>query len=218
MSLASLDFRRTPRLGFGMGLKARIHMASTTLTVRPGVVLRGLKKSDAEELFEVIDRNRAYLRQWLTFLDAVPNPKGLERFLEEAVDGYTSGHCQRFALTVDGAIGGITSLEQINALPRRAKIGYWQCASLQGKGTMTASVREVLRYGFETRGLHLIEIRAAVGNTKSRAIAERLGMSLDGVLRHREWLYDHYEDLCSYTLLEDEWRRGEGATETRAKS
>ncbi len=189
-----------------MGFKARLSPETFELPIRQGVVLRRLAVHDAEELFALIDANRSYLREWLTFLDGVTAPAGLSQFLGDAVAGYENGTSQRFALSVEGAIRGIVSLECILPQPRRAKIGYWQCESMQGKGLVTSAVRELLRYGFEERNLNLIEIRAATENHKSRAVAERLGMSLDGILRQREWLYDHFEDLCSYTLLAQEWR------------
>lgn len=170
--------------------------------------------SDAEELFAVIDRNRQYLREWMTFLDVTTSAERMKPFLEDSLSGYASGTSRRWALSVDGAIGGMIGLEQIAPQPRRAKIGYWQCHTLQGRGIVTAAVQALLRYGFEERNLHLIEIRAGVSNRKSRAVAERVGMSLDGVLRQREWLYDHYEDLCSYTLLAEEWRALHGPTST----
>ena len=75
-----------------------------------------------------------------------------------------------------------------------------------GKGIMTRSVKAVLHYAFENLKLNKIEIRCGVGNAKSRAIPERLGFKLDGILRDEEWLYDHFHDIAVYSLLASEWK------------
>lgn len=190
-----------------MGFKARNALPVLEIQIRPGLSLRTLSMDDAEELFALVDLNRSYLRQWLAFLDVTTSVDRIRPFLRNCTEGYANGTSCRFALLVDGAIGGAIGLEEISLQNKRAKIGYWQSKTLQGRGNVTTAVRSILRYGFEDRFLNLIELRAAAENTKSRAIAERVGMRLDGVLRQREWLYDHYVDLASYTLLADEWRR-----------
>ena len=189
-----------------MGFKARTALSPQEITVRPDLKLRALSVEDAEALFAVVDRNRAYLRQWLAFLDVTTSPERIKPFLSNCVEGYANGTSCRFALIVGGEIGGAAGLEDISIQNRRAKIGYWQCQSLQGQGNVTDAVRALLKYGFEELGLNLIEVRAASGNTKSRAIAERVGMKLEAVLRQRELLYDKFVDLASYTMLADEWR------------
>jgi ribosomal-protein-serine acetyltransferase len=50
-----------------------------------------------------------------------------------------------------------------------------------------------------------VEVRAAPGNRRSRAIPERLGFRQEGILRDAEWLYDHYVDLVVYAMLADDW-------------
>jgi len=43
-------------------------------------------------------------------------------------------------------------------------------------------------------------------NTRSRAIAERLGFRLEGVHRDAEWLYDHFVDLACYAMVARDWK------------
>lgn len=189
-----------------MGFKVRQVAGQRNVAIRPGLGLRTLSLDDADELFALVEENRSYLREWMSWLDVTTTVEGIRPFIQSCVDGYTNGTSFRWALLVDGTIGGVVGLEDITEMHKRAKIGYWQSQEHQGRGGITDAVRFLLHYGFGERDLNLIEIRAAAKNTKSRAVAMRVGMKLDGVLRQREWLYDHYVDLASYTLLATEWR------------
>ena len=89
---------------------------------------------------------------------------------------------------------------------KAASLGYYLAEDAGGKGIMTRSVKAVLHYAFENLKLNKMEIRCGVENVKSRAIPERLGFKLDGVLRDEEWLYDHFHDVAVYSLLASEWK------------
>jgi len=70
---------------------------------------------------------------------------------------------------------------------------------------MRKACRSLVEYAFDEWHLNRVEIRCAVGNTKSRAIPERLGFKSEGILREAEWLYDHYVDHIIYGMLARDW-------------
>jgi len=191
-----------------MGAKPRTAPLRRHIDIAPGLAMRTLELTDAKPLFALVDANRYYLRQWMPWLDFTTCVEEIIPFLQSCIDGYATGTCMRWTLLIDGELSGMLSLEEISELHRGAKIGYWQSNEYQGRGYMTRAVQALIRYGFAERALHLIEIRAAVENRKSRAVAERVGMSFEGIQREREWLYDHFVDHAVYTLLETEWAEG----------
>ena len=54
--------------------------------------------------------------------------------------------------------------------------------------------------------LNRIEIRAAVGNARSRAIPERLGFREEGTLREAELVDGAALDIVVYSMLASQWR------------
>jgi len=74
---------------------------------------------------------------------------------------------------------------------------------------MTLAVRALIDHAFGAWELHRVMIQAGVGNARSRAVAERLGFTLEGVLREAErYLDGRYIDLAVYGLLASEWPGG----------
>jgi ribosomal-protein-serine acetyltransferase len=62
-----------------------------------------------------------------------------------------------------------------------------------------------VRSGFLTLDLQRIQIAAGTANRASRAIPERLGFKLEGILRGRENLYGTFIDHAMYSMLRSEF-------------
>lgn len=85
-------------------------------------------------------------------------------------------------------------------------VGYWLAADAQGRGIATRAVAAYLDHAFGPWGLRRMEIRAAVDNLPSRAIAERLGFTHEGTLRGLHLVRGVVQDVAVYGLLAQEWR------------
>jgi ribosomal-protein-serine acetyltransferase len=164
-----------------------------------------LEARHAEELFALTDRNRLYLRQWLPWLDQVTEVDHTTSFIEGTLRQFSEGNGFQGGLWYRGKFVGVAGLHGIARHHRTTSIGYWLGEEYQGRGLMTRAVARMLDHLFGELGLNHVEIKAATGNLKSRAIPERLGFVLEGVLRNREWLYDHFVDHAVYGMLASEW-------------
>lgn len=191
-----------------MGLKPRSPHLSTALELGGGAVLRPLGRRDGPELLAEVEANRVRLRRWMPWVDGTRSSKDLGRFLADSETARRSASAARFAIVVEGRIAGVASLEAISRQHLSAHIGYWIAARCEGRGLVTAAAARLCQLGFETLGLHLVEIRAAPENRRSRAVPERLGFRFEGVLRERERLADRWVDHAVYSLLDSEWSRG----------
>jgi len=164
-----------------------------------------ISRSHADELFELIESNREYLKQWLPWLDNNRYFQNTIDFIKISQIQYERNETVQFALMYKGKVAGVVGFHRIDWLNRSTSIGYWLGEQYQGKGLITKSCSTVLDYSFGRMGLNRIEIRCATENLKSRAIPKRLGFKEEGLIREAEWLYDHFVDHVVYGMLESEW-------------
>jgi ribosomal-protein-serine acetyltransferase len=167
--------------------------------------LRPVDGSDVEELDALVRANRDHLAPWMPWAGDAGRAN-TETFLRTAQEQAAAGNGQQFAITDRGRIVGIIGFHYINRQQRSTSLGYWLAASAQGHGTVTLAVSTLVDHAFDAWQLHRVEIRVAVGNARSRAIAERLGFAEEGLIRDGERFGDRYVDLVVYSVLEPEWR------------
>ena len=170
----------------------------------PGVRLRLFEERDAGELYALADDNRARLSEWM--------PWAAEQTLDETLDYIRRTRRQiadddgmTTAVMVDGRIAGSVGVHAIAWHRAATSVGYWLGAEFEGRGLMTAAVRAYVDHAFGPWALNRVEISAAVGNVRSRAIPERLGFTHEGVLREFQTVGDRRLDLVSYSVLAREW-------------
>jgi len=161
---------------------------------------------DAEELFELTNQSRSYLREWLPWLDRTTNVEDTKSFLQIVLKGYSDNNSLTALILYKGKIVGTAGFNKIDWTNKIGSIGYWLGNEYQGHGIMTKVAKGLTTYAFEELKLNRVEIRAAEQNYKSRAIPERLGYTFEGQVRQAEWLYDHYVDHLVYGILIDEWK------------
>jgi len=176
--------------------------------VAPGIELRLFQMRDTTALFEAIERDRQYLREWLPWVDYTAAPDDVRNFIHRVHTQFDANQGPQTAIWVDGFIAGALGCHPIDWPNRQCSIGYWIGMSRQGRGIMTRACSAFLDYLFHDLGLHRVTIHCGVGNTKSCAIPERLGFTREGVIRHGQWVNDRWVDLEIWGLLQEEWRGG----------
>jgi ribosomal-protein-serine acetyltransferase len=163
--------------------------------------LRLPEESDADELFGLVDRNRAHLGPWLPWVPSTRSPDDTLQFVRLVRRQVADNNGLQTVIVLDGAIVGVAGFHRVDWVNRSTSIGYWLAADRQGRGTMTEAVRALVDYAFGTLDLHRIEISAAVENARSRAVIERLGFREEGVRRDAERHGDGYIDVVLYAML-----------------
>lgn len=169
------------------------------------ITLKMLNAKNAEELYNITNRSRAYLREWLPWLDYTKSADDSLQFIMNNFQLYAERKGVTAGIFYKGALAGVAGYNTIDWTNKIAYIGYWLDIEHQGKGIMTRVVRVLIDHAFNEYDLNRVDIRAASGNMKSQAIPKRLGFTQEGVLRQCEWLYDHFVDHAVYSMLRADW-------------
>jgi ribosomal-protein-serine acetyltransferase len=175
------------------------------LELADGLVLHATTAADAPEAFAVVEAERQRLREWLPWVDDTVDVGIESDYLRTVEDANASGTAVHATLRMAGAFCGFVGL-RIDALHRSAEVGYWLSERFVGRGVMTRAVAAMIDVAFGDLGLHRFELLAATGNQRSRAIAERLGLTLEGIRREAEELPSGWVDLAMYAILAPDWR------------
>jgi ribosomal-protein-serine acetyltransferase len=172
-----------------------------------GYGLRLLEESDAQELYDLIDANREHLLPWMAWVPANHSADDVLPFIRLTRRQIADNDGLQTAI-VDpkGRIVGMVGLHGVDWRNGSTSIGYWMSRDEQGRGTMTAAVGAYVDHAFGTWKLNRVTIQAAVGNVRSRAIAERLGFQEEGTLREVERVGDHRLDAVVYAVLAADWQ------------
>ena len=177
----------------------------TELQVQDGLELRQIVLDDAAELFTTVDANRKNLREWLAWLDGTNSLEDEISFIASTLEEYVRGEGVLYGIRLDGDLVGTISLNWIDWGNRGCGVGYWLAEDQTGNGYVTKSCVRLMEHCFDDLKLHRFVLEAATENFPSRAIAENLGMRLEGITKDREWLYDHYVDGALYAITAPEW-------------
>jgi RimJ/RimL family protein N-acetyltransferase len=114
-------------------------------------------------------------------------------------DGTGAGFAVLDATTAE-LLGGV-DLHGVDAADRTAELGWFSVAHARGRGVATEAVGVLCRWAFEAVGLHRLTAQVEVGNWASRALAEKAGFTVEGVLRDAPAPGDRRADTWLASLL-----------------
>lgn len=190
----------------GSGSLNKESMNAVVIPLEENCELRTWKDSEASALFALVDQNREYLGKWLPWVPFVKAEQDSLKFIQESQQSWEQQQSLELGIWQGQTLLGCIGLHALDTLHRKTSFGYWLGARYQGQGVMTRAVTGLVTYCFSERDFNRVEIRAAVGNTASRAIPERLGFTQEGILREAELIREQYLDIVVYSMLRSEWK------------
>ncbi len=138
-------------------------------------VLRRHRLDDLDAVQEAIEESRDHLRPWMFWADQTR--RDTATFLRNAMEQWESGQQYSYLILDDERVLGGSGLHR-RAGPDTIEIGYWLRVDATGRGVMTAAAGALTDAGFALDGIERVEIHCDEGNTRSAAVARRLGYTL----------------------------------------
>lgn len=169
------------------------------------VTIRPPAPADLQAHHAAVTRSLADLRPW-----SPSEPDELARILQRQSETYTT----RLVICEDddGLVGTVNIANIVRGRFQSASLGYESYRPYSGTGLMTQGLRAVVTHALtpqpEGLGLHRLEINVRPENTRSIAMAHRLGfrhegytprmLFLDGAWRDHERFALTVEDLVGH--------------------
>jgi ribosomal-protein-alanine N-acetyltransferase len=183
----------------------------TPSLIRAGpVLLRAPLLSDHAQWTLLREESRRFLAPWEPIwpaddLTRMAFRRRIRRYQRDVRDG--TGY-PFFIFTPDGdtLLGGLTLSQVQRGVSQSASLGYWMGARHAGKGFMTAAVRGVLSYAFETLNLHRVEAACLPHNVPSVRLLQRVGFTREGYARRYLCIDGRWQDHLLYAILKDDPR------------
>lgn len=173
------------------------------IQVTSDIILNPLSVDDIFKIFNTLDTEREYMREWLPFVDSTQVVEDTANFVNHVLQAED----KQFTIWYKDKFVGLVGFKDTDINNKKIEIGYWLSQYVQGKGIMTQSVLRLLKLAFNDMGMNRVQIKVAVGNQKSRNIPERLGFKFEGIERDGELLVDNmYTDIAVYSLLKKEFK------------
>lgn len=163
---------------------------------------------DGAAVYDAIQVSRPDLKKWLSFAQIEQTIDDVESNVREAHSKFLTRENLRLHIfhRETGKFIGSSGLHAIDWSVPKFEIGYWIDRRESGKGYVTEAVKGLTDFAFKQLKANRIEIRCDRENTKSRAIPERLGYTLEGILRNDSVAIDGegLRDTCIYAKIRDE--------------
>lgn len=173
-----------------------------------GVYLRLPAAGDYVAWATLRAESRAFLSPWEPTwpkddLDKAAFKRRLKRYQREVKDdlGYPFFV---FRSGDDALLGGLTLSYVRRGVTQSCALGYWMGEPHAGRGHMTAAVRAVVPFVFQTLRLHRIEAACLPHNKASIRLLEKLGFTREGYARRYLCIDGEWQDHLLFGLCADD--------------
>jgi RimJ/RimL family protein N-acetyltransferase len=170
------------------------------------VLLRPLVQEDAESLVQYVQNEPSL---WKFALTPITNKAELTEYVDAAVQVRAAGTAYPFIVfdKIQNKYVGSTRFYDIQVNYKTTQLGYtWYSESVWGTGLNEHCKFLLLKFSFETIGFERVEFRADNRNKRSIAAMQKIGCTVEGILRNHLPTSDGTRrDSIVLSILKEEW-------------
>jgi ribosomal-protein-serine acetyltransferase len=171
-----------------------------------GAELRPLEPWQAEEFLAHMDRGREFIGRHIALPDFVTDVESSRSFLQSYAEKAASDTGRIYGIWTGGTLVGGVLFRTMDVKQGTAEAGCWLEPTAVGNGLVTSATRVIIDWAIVERGIHRIVWLVSAENEASIAVARRLGMTRDGVLRESYLRHGTRHDIEVWSVLAPEWR------------
>ncbi|MGW2230188.1 GNAT family N-acetyltransferase [Streptomyces formicae] len=176
------------------------------ISLGEGAELRPVEPWQAQEFLEHVDRAREYTGAWVPFTVTVKDLESARAHLQKYADKQASDTGRFYGIWVDGTLVGGIAFRIFDTSVDGCELAVWLEPTVAGRGLINKASRILVDWAVDERGMHRVEWLVSSLNDRSKATAERLGFTLDGVLRESFPWQGVRHDMEVWSVLAPEWR------------
>lgn len=166
------------------------------------LIIRKPLPGDGKFVYEAIQASLNELKPWMAFAHMNQTEQDVEANIRDSIAKFITREDLRLHLfnKETGEFIGSSGLHRINWDIPKFEIGYWIDTRFSGRGYITESTEAITKFAFTELNAKRVEIRCDPRNTKSRAIPEKLGFTLEGILKNEGISVESKEprDICVF--------------------
>jgi ribosomal-protein-alanine N-acetyltransferase len=175
--------------------------------VGEGVVLRTPQMTDYNDWAALREGSREFLTPWEPTWPADDLSRGaFRRRIRRYVEDLRTDQGYAFLIirgSDDAIVGGLTLANIRRGVAQAGSLGYWMGLPFIRHGYMTAAVRAVIPFAFNTLRLHRLEAACIPSNTGSIRLLENTGFVREGYAREYLCINGIWQDHLLYGRLKD---------------
>ncbi|WP_413300649.1 GNAT family N-acetyltransferase [Bacillus sp. 1P10SD] len=169
------------------------------------LLIRKPMPGDGKGVYDAMQASLNELKEYMPWAHRNQTEEDVEVNMREAHAKFLTREDLRLHLydKETGEFIGSSGLHRINWSVPKFEIGYWIDTRHSGKGYITEATQAITEFAFTELKARRVEIRCDSTNTKSRAIPEKLGFTLEGILKNEGLSADGKEvrDTCVYAKI-----------------
>ncbi|MBV7504714.1 GNAT family N-acetyltransferase [Bacillus sp. sid0103] len=160
---------------------------------------------DGKAVYQAMQASLHELKEWMPWAHREQTEEDVEANIREAHAKFLTREDLRLHIFHRETMEfiGSSGMHRINWMIPKFEIGYWIDTRFSRKGYITEAAEAITKFAFNELNAKRVEIRCDSKNIKSRAIPERLGFTLEGILQNDEISANSQDlrDTCIYAKI-----------------
>jgi RimJ/RimL family protein N-acetyltransferase len=169
------------------------------------LLIRKPLPGDGKAVYAAMQASLNELKPWMPWAHTNQSEQDVEANIRDSIAKFITREDLRLHILdkVTGEFIGSSGLHRIDWAVPKFEIGYWIDAHYTGQGYITEATEAITNFAFQVLKAKRVEIRCDSKNSRSRAIPERLGFTLEGILKNNSIAVDGKElrDTCIFAKI-----------------